>query len=59
MFLLVLHQMDAKGVRRLHSVLRVVLTPQISRVIETPFFRSGWVVGITPYAQFCPILPPF
>ena len=41
-----------------HSVLRVVLTPQISRVIETLFFRSGWVVGITSYAQFSPIPSP-
>ena len=41
-----------------HSVLRVVLTPQISNLIQTPIFRSGWVVGITPYAQFCPFLFP-
>ena len=41
-----------------YSVLRVVLTPQISNLIQTPIFRSGWVVGITPYAQFCPIPAP-
>ena len=41
-----------------HSVLRVVLTPKISNLIQTPIFRSGWVVGITPYAHFCPIPSP-
>ena len=41
-----------------HSVLVVILNPQISRVRETSFFRSGWVVGITPYVQFCPIPRP-
>ena len=41
-----------------HRVPRVVLTLQISRVIETPIFRSGWVVGISPYSQFCPIPSP-
>ena len=28
-----------------HSVLRQVLTPQISKIIETPIFGSGCVVG--------------
>ena len=41
-----------------HSVLRVVLTPKISRVNQISIFISGWVVGITPYAQFCPIPSP-
>ena len=36
-------------------MLRQVLTPQISKMIETPIFGSGCVVGTTPYAQFCPI----
>ena len=38
-----------------HSVLRQVLTPQISKMIETPIFGSDCVVGTIPYAQFCPI----
>ena len=42
----------------LHSVLRVVLTPKISRVNQISIFTSGWVVGITPYTQFCPIPSP-
>ena len=42
----------------LHRVLRVVLTPKISRVNQISIFISGWVVGITPYAQFCPIPSP-
>ena len=42
----------------IHSVPRVVSTPQISNLIQTPIFRSGWVVGITPYAQFSPIPSP-
>ena len=41
-----------------HSVLRVVLTLKISRVNQISIFISGWVVGITPYAQFCPIPSP-
>ena len=49
-------QWRAAGCR--HSVLRLVLTLQISRVIETLIFRLEWVVGITPYAQFCPIPSP-
>ena len=32
-----------------HSVLRLVLTLQISRVIEMLIFGLGWVIGITPY----------
>ena len=42
----------------IHSVSREVLTPQISKMMETPIFRSGWVVGNTHYAQFCPIPSP-
>ncbi len=38
---------------------REVLTPQISKMIETPIFGSGCVVGTTHYAQFCPIPSPF
>ena len=34
------------------------MNPEISRVSEISFFRSGWVVGITPFVQFCPILQP-
>ena len=31
---------------------------QISKVNQTLIFISGWVVGINPYAQFCPIPSP-
>ena len=41
-----------------HSVLRLVLTPKISKMMEILIFRSGWVVRIIPYAQFCPIPSP-
>ena len=42
-----------------HSVPRVKLTPKISKVNQISIFILGWVVGITPYAQFCPIPSPF
>ena len=35
-----------------HSVLRVILTPQISNLMETLIFSLRWDVA---YAQFCPI----
>ena len=38
-----------------HSVLEEVLTPQIYKMIVTPIFSSGKVVGVIAYAQFCPI----
>ena len=41
-----------------HSVLRTIMNPQISRVNETSFFRSGLVVGITFYVKFCLITRP-
>ena len=41
-----------------HSVLGGIMNPEISRVSEISFFRSGWVVGITSFVQFCPILQP-
>ena len=42
-----------------HSLLRVILTLQISNIMETSIFSSGWVVGTITYAQFCPIPSPF
>ena len=42
-----------------HSVPRVILTLRISNIMETSIFSSGWVVGTTTYAQFCPIPSPF
>ena len=41
-----------------HSVSREVLTPQISKMIETLIFSLGWVAGNTHYAQFCPVPSP-
>ena len=32
-----------------HSVLRVALTPKISRVNQISIFTSGWFVGTIPY----------
>ena len=37
----------------LHSVLRVILTPKISKIMETPIFGSRWVVGMILQTQFC------
>ena len=43
-----------------HSGMGTILTPQISRVRETPIFGSGLVVGIIAYIQLCPIpRPPY
>ena len=42
-----------------HSVPRVILTPQISKVNQISIFILVWVVRITPYAQSCPIPSPF
>ena len=40
----------------IHSVLRRVLTLNISTIRETLIFRSGWVIRIMPYVHFFP--PP-
>ena len=37
-----------------HSVLREVLTLNISTIEETPIFRLGIVITIIPYAFFVP-----
>ena len=41
---------------RFHSVLRGVLTLNISTIGETSIFRSGWVIRIMPYIHFFPPL---
>ena len=41
-----------------HSVLGGVLAFKISRVMEALVLGLEWVVGITPYIQFCSTLWP-
>ena len=40
-FLVQYEILDKKTIMREHSVLRVILTPQISKMIETPIFGPG------------------